>query len=116
MNLIKIQILVCDKPGQAASTAPPGTRQDLGFGSLPDGGVLLASGSYDGMVRLWDPATGELVGELLYPHTGAVTAVASGRRPMAGFCWPAGATTAWCGSGTRTPAWHVANCSSTPAR
>ena len=44
----------------------------------PDGRALLASGSDDDTVRLWDPATGAPVGEPLTGHTGAVTAVAFG--------------------------------------
>ena len=51
----------------------------VAFGSLPDGRVLLASGSYDHQVRLWNAATRELACELLHGHTGRVTAVAFGR-------------------------------------
>jgi WD40 repeat protein len=44
---------------------------------LPDGRVLLATGSDDRTVRLWDPATGTPVGEPLIRHTGYVNAVAA---------------------------------------
>jgi len=32
---------------------------------LPDGRTVLATGSQDGVVRLWDPATGTSVGDQL---------------------------------------------------
>ena len=44
---------------------------------LPDGRVLLASGSDDAPVRLWDPATGTPVGGPLEGHTSWVNAVAA---------------------------------------
>ena len=44
---------------------------------LPDGRVLLASGSFDETVRLWDPATGTPAGGPLQGHTGWVNAVAA---------------------------------------
>ena len=43
--------------------------------------MLLATGSGDGTVRLWDPATGAPVGDPLTGHTGRVTAVAFGPLP-----------------------------------
>ena len=44
---------------------------------LPDGRMLVASGSDDETVRLWDPATGTPVGDPLEGHTGSVNAVAA---------------------------------------
>jgi WD40 repeat protein len=44
---------------------------------LPDGRVLLATGSHDDTVRLWDPATGTQVGDPLTGHTSEVIAVAA---------------------------------------
>jgi WD40 repeat protein len=43
---------------------------------LPDGRLLLATGSADATVRLWDPITGSPVGEPLTGHTSRVDAVA----------------------------------------
>jgi WD40 repeat protein len=48
---------------------------------LPDGRALLASGSADTTVRLWDPTTGTPVGEPLTGHSGWVLAVAFIRLP-----------------------------------
>ena len=58
-------------------------------------------------VRLWDPATGDPVGEPLTGHTGLVwrRGVQPGRRA----CWPPPATTRRCGCGTRPPATRSAN-------
>jgi WD40 repeat protein len=44
--------------------------------TLADGRVLIASGSDDETVRLWDPLTGQQVGDPLTGHTGWVQAVA----------------------------------------
>jgi hypothetical protein len=45
--------------------------------TVPDGRTLLATGSADATVRLWDPTTGAQVGEPLTGHTGAVAALAT---------------------------------------
>ena len=44
---------------------------------LPEGRTLLASGSADTTIRLWDPVTGTPLGEPLTGHTDAVNAVAA---------------------------------------
>jgi WD40 repeat protein len=50
----------------------------VAFGAGADGRPLLASASRDRTVRLWDPATGDPVGDPLRGHTGRVTAAAFG--------------------------------------
>lgn len=44
---------------------------------MPDSNTLIATGSSDRTVRLWDPATGHQVGDPLTGHTGWVLAVAA---------------------------------------
>ncbi|MGH3572898.1 MAG: WD40 repeat domain-containing protein, partial [Pseudonocardiaceae bacterium] len=56
----------------AALTAVPGAH----------GRMLLATGSYDGTVRLWDPITGARVGDPLTGHTGQVRALAAVSGPL----------------------------------
>ncbi|HEY4028693.1 MAG TPA: hypothetical protein VGO86_19860 [Candidatus Dormibacteraeota bacterium] len=51
----------------------------VAFGRLPDGRLLLASGSLDDTVRLWEVSSGRALGEPLRGHTGWVEAVAFGR-------------------------------------
>ena len=75
-----------------------------GCGGPPPGGTLLATASWDQTVRLWDPATGQPVGDPLTGHTDGVTRVAFGRLPGRRPCWPPPATTRRCGCGTRPPA------------
>ncbi len=60
----------------------------------PGGRTLLATGSWDGTVRLWDPATGTPVGEPLTGHTDRVVAVCAvpvpgGRTLLATAGWDA---------------------------
>jgi hypothetical protein len=45
--------------------------------TLADGRCLLASGSWDDTIRLWDPASGSTVGAPLTGHTWSVTSLAA---------------------------------------
>ena len=67
-----------------------------------DGRTLLASGSHDNTVRIWDPAAGTQH-SLHRDHAGWINAVCAFSRTAAP-CWPAAAGTRRCGSGTRPPA------------
>jgi WD40 repeat protein len=51
----------------------------VAFGTAPDGGLLLASASYDGSVLLWDAAIGRRVGDPLFVQR--VTGIALGSTP-----------------------------------
>jgi WD40 repeat protein len=51
---------------------------------LPDGRTLLASGSADGTVRLWDPTTGMLLATLINSAQGWAAVSADGRRYQTG--------------------------------
>ena len=71
-------------PAPRPASRSPATRDpvdSVAFGTGPDGRLLLASGSYDQTVRLWDPVTGAPVGEPLTGHTSLVTSVAFGTGP-----------------------------------
>jgi WD40 repeat protein len=61
----------------------------------PDGRTLLATGSYDRTVRVWDPTTGHQVGTPLTGHTALVSAVAA-------FTGPDGRTLLATGSSDKT--------------
>src|SRR5207244_2761733 len=50
----------------------------VALGTGPDGRLLLASGSLDLTVRIWDPLTGTPLGEPLTGHVGPVDSVAFG--------------------------------------
>lgn len=52
--------------------------KSVALAASPDGRLLLASGSYDETVRVWDPVTGRPVGAPLTGHTDKVTSVAFG--------------------------------------
>jgi hypothetical protein len=57
-------------------TGHTGPVEALAAVPMPDGRTLLASGSSDKTVRLWDPTTGNPVDDLLTNHSGSVTAIA----------------------------------------
>jgi WD40 repeat protein len=61
----------------------------VAFGQLPNGHTVLASGTWDDTVRLWDPATGQQVRHPL-THTETVTAVAFGQLPDGAGLFAAG--------------------------
>ena len=58
-------------------TGHTGTVWAVAAVPLPDGRTLLATGSDDRTVRLWDPATGQPTSKPLTGHTGTVWAVAA---------------------------------------
>jgi WD40 repeat protein len=49
----------------------------VAFGTI-NNQTILATAGYDNTVRLWDPATGQPIGEPLTDHTNPVTGVAFG--------------------------------------
>ncbi|MGX1879587.1 WD40 repeat domain-containing protein, partial [Nocardia fluminea] len=62
-------------------TGHNGSVYSVAFGTSPDGTLLLASGSLDDTVRVWDPDTGQPGGPALTGHTRPVESVAFGTRP-----------------------------------
>ena len=91
--------------GQSTVNGQPAATQHGHAGAVssvvfsPDG-HLLASAGDDGTVRLWDPATGRPPP----PSTAMPARSAAWCSPRTGTCWPAPASTEWCGCGTRPPA------------
>ncbi|MET8454500.1 hypothetical protein [Streptomyces sp. NPDC005209] len=50
----------------------------------PDGGPLLASGSWDGSIRIWNPTAAQPIGEPLHGHTDGVSALTTFTGPDGG--------------------------------
>ncbi|MFD5174833.1 NACHT and WD repeat domain-containing protein [Nocardia sp. NPDC058379] len=70
--------------------AHPGQVRTLA--AFPSGsGTLLATGSSDGLVRVWDPLTGNLAAQAPVPHAGAITALAACGTPAGGVVASLGA-------------------------
>ena len=59
-------------------TGHSGGVTSVAFGTTSDGRLLLASAGQDKTVRIWDPLTGNQVGDPLAGHAGGVTSVAFG--------------------------------------
>ena len=77
-------------PGHRPASRPtahrPHRRGATGWRSAPTASCWPRAGGDDGTVRLWDPATGQPVGEPLTGHTGR--AVRGGVQPGRRSCWP----------------------------
>ena len=67
-----------------------GTVSSVAFGAGADGRLLLASGGYDGTVRVWDPVIGGPAGQPLTGHTSRVSSVAFGTGPDGGLLLASG--------------------------
>jgi len=70
-----IAIVLWVAPGPEPVQVLCGHTDQVGALAFAPDGHVLASGSHDGTVRLWDPATGEELATL-QGHTGRVTSVA----------------------------------------
>jgi hypothetical protein len=81
--------------------------------STPDGATFLGSAGRDGFIRVWEPVSGRREGQL-DAHPGTIYALLPVTLPGGTSCWPRPATTAWCASGTRSPARKSGSSPGTP--
>src|SRR5262245_40395945 len=71
-------VLTADPSDHHRLSGHTGMVNSVVFGTDADGRLVLASGSDDETVRLWDPRRGEPIGAPWTGHTGKVNAVAFG--------------------------------------
>ena len=97
--------------GQTRHTLTGHTDAVQALAVAPDGSWLASAGD-DGTVRIWDPHTGQTRHTL----TGHTSRCGRWRWPRTAPGWPPPATTARCGSGTRTPGRPATPSPATPTR